>query len=94
MTLLVSTTWKCDTPFCDSRVTAVGQPSSSTTARAKLDGWTYGPNGTHRCDKCNLGRCPGFTGGRDHFGDRCPCVHPNGHDSVCQCKHQMAGVAR
>ena len=46
------------------------------------------------CDKCNLGHCPGLTGGIDHYGDRCPCVHPNGHDGACQCKHQLAAVAR
>lgn len=62
--------------------------------REHLAGWTIDNGGRDTCAKCNLGRCPGLTGGRDQFGDRCPCVHPNGHDGACQCKHQMSGATR
>lgn len=94
MTISTTTSWRCDTPFCDSHVTVNGA-ATYDQIRERLEGWTHDDKkGTDRCDKCNRGHCPGLTGGTDHYGDRCPCVHPNGHDGACQCKHQLAAVTR
>lgn len=93
MTVSSSMTWKCDTPFCGEYVTFNGS-ASYEQIREHLADWTLDNGGRDTCAKCNLGRCPGLTGGVDHFGDRCPCVHPNGHDGACQCKHQMVGAVR
>lgn len=87
MTTWITTIWKCDEPWCTSRKT-LGQGGDQLP-----DGWTR-VGGQDRCDSCNSGRCPGFTGGQDRWGERCPCIHPFGHDGACQCKHQLAGMVR
>jgi hypothetical protein len=94
MTISTTTTWRCDTPFCHRYVT-VNATATYEQIAERLDGWTLdNERGVDRCDRCNRGHCPGVTGGRDRYGELCPCVHPIGHDGACQCKHHLARVVR